>query len=133
MDRDILPEDLIGEMDKLKQQLQVVSKRVSAMIMQDWPSYSSQLKDIGEIQKDLDSILSVMQNMRKLVFFYIVEHLAISLLRVILSHATHVIFRASQFSLTGTNCLPLIFLYYLNIMQSDIRHIYQLCMCIVSY
>ncbi|EFO24917.2 hypothetical protein LOAG_03569 [Loa loa] len=65
MDRDILPEDLTGEMDKLKQQLQVVSKRVSAMIMQDWPSYSSQLKDIGEIQKDLDSILSVMKNMRK--------------------------------------------------------------------
>uniref|UniRef100_A0A0R3RYK8 Vps54_N domain-containing protein n=1 Tax=Elaeophora elaphi TaxID=1147741 RepID=A0A0R3RYK8_9BILA len=65
MDRNILPEYLTGEMDKLKQQLQVVSKRVSAMIMQDWPSYSSQLKDISEIQKDLDNILSVMQNMRK--------------------------------------------------------------------
>ncbi|CAG9540717.1 unnamed protein product [Cercopithifilaria johnstoni] len=61
----ILPEDLTGEMDKLKQQLQVVSKRVSAMIMQDWPSYSSQLKGIGEIQKDLDNILSAMQDMRK--------------------------------------------------------------------
>ncbi|MCP9258907.1 hypothetical protein DINM_001377 [Dirofilaria immitis] len=51
MNRSILPEDLTGEMDKLKQQLQVVSKRVSTMIMQDWPSYSSQLKDIDEIQK----------------------------------------------------------------------------------
>ncbi|VDK71144.1 unnamed protein product [Litomosoides sigmodontis] len=65
MDRDILPEDLTREMDKLKQQLQVVSKRVSAMIMKDWPSYSSQLKDIDEIQTDLDNILSVMQNIRE--------------------------------------------------------------------
>lgn len=65
MGADILPEDLTGEMDKLKQQLQVVSKRVSEVIMQDWPSYSSQLEDIAEIQKDLDSILLVMQNMRK--------------------------------------------------------------------
>ncbi|KAL4002076.1 hypothetical protein ACH3XW_1980 [Acanthocheilonema viteae] len=65
MDRDILPEDLTGEINKLKQQLQVVSKRVSEMIVQDWPSYSSQLKDIDEIQKDLDNILSVMQEMRK--------------------------------------------------------------------
>lgn len=69
MDRDILPEELSEEMDKLKQQLQVVSKRVSAMIMQDWPSYSSQLKDIGEIQKHLDNILCVIQSIRKLVFF----------------------------------------------------------------
>ncbi|KAK6100472.1 hypothetical protein QQG55_0790 [Brugia pahangi] len=65
MGADILPEDLTGEMDKLKQQLQVVSKRVSEVIMHDWPSYSSQLEDIAEIQKDLDSILLVMQNMRK--------------------------------------------------------------------
>ncbi|VDK76141.1 unnamed protein product [Onchocerca ochengi] len=65
MNRDILPEDLTEERNKLKQQLQVVSKRVSAMIMQNWPSYSSQLKDISEIQKDLDNILSVIQNMRK--------------------------------------------------------------------
>ncbi|EJW85892.1 hypothetical protein WUBG_03197 [Wuchereria bancrofti] len=65
MGADILPEDLTGEMDKLKQQLQVVSKRVSEVIMQDWPSYSSQLEDIAEIQKDLNSILLVVQNIRK--------------------------------------------------------------------
>lgn len=69
MDRDIVPEDLTRKMDKLKQQLQVVSKRVSTMILRDWPSYSSQLKDIDEIQKDLDNILSIMQNIRELVFF----------------------------------------------------------------
>uniref|UniRef100_A0A915PU62 Syndetin n=1 Tax=Setaria digitata TaxID=48799 RepID=A0A915PU62_9BILA len=65
VDKDILPEDLIGEMDKLKQQLQIVSKRVSAMIIQDSPSYSSQLKDIDEIQVDLDNILLVIQDMRR--------------------------------------------------------------------
>lgn len=69
MVKDILPEDLTREMDKLKQQLQVVSKRLSAMIMRDLPTYSSQLKDIDEIQKDLDSIISVIQSVRKLVFF----------------------------------------------------------------
>ncbi|VDN49784.1 unnamed protein product [Gongylonema pulchrum] len=58
-------EDLGGEMEKLKQQLQVVSKRISALIVQNSPSYSAQLKDIGEMQTSLSSILSAVQNIRR--------------------------------------------------------------------
>ncbi|VDN04147.1 unnamed protein product [Thelazia callipaeda] len=64
MDTDLLPEDISGEMEKLKQQLQVISKRISAMIMQNSPSYSTQLKDIGEIRENLGDILSIIQDMR---------------------------------------------------------------------
>lgn len=65
VDADILPEDLGREMDKLKQQLQVVSRRISAMIMENSPSYSAQLKDIDAIQGNLDDVLSLIRNMRR--------------------------------------------------------------------
>lgn len=71
MGTEILPEDLGSEVDKLKRQLQVVSKRISTMILENAPSYSARMKDVSEIQEDLDQALHVVERVRRLVCFLV--------------------------------------------------------------
>lgn len=62
---ELLPEDLTREVDKLKRQLQVVSKRISAMILENSPSYSAQLKHVDDIHGELGDVLSIVVRIRR--------------------------------------------------------------------
>ncbi|VDN50982.1 unnamed protein product [Dracunculus medinensis] len=62
---ELLPEDLMREMDLLKRQLQVVSKRISSMIIANSVSYSTQLKNIDGIHDDLTSLIQTIAEIRR--------------------------------------------------------------------
>lgn len=64
---ELLPEDLTREVDKLKRQLQVVSKRISAMILENSPSYSAQLKHVDDIHGELGDVLSIVVRIRRFI------------------------------------------------------------------
>ncbi|VDK42415.1 unnamed protein product [Anisakis simplex] len=63
---DLLPVDITREMERLKRQLQVVSKRISAMILENSPSYSAQLKHVDDIHSELADVLNIVMRIRGL-------------------------------------------------------------------
>ncbi|MFH4983548.1 hypothetical protein AB6A40_010257 [Gnathostoma spinigerum] len=62
---ELLPEDLMREMDRLKHQLHVVSKRISSMIVENSPSYSAELERVDNIQGDLTDVIDTVSMIRK--------------------------------------------------------------------
>ncbi|VDM47536.1 unnamed protein product [Toxocara canis] len=65
IEKELLPEDITCEVDKLKRQLQVVSKRISAMILENSPSYSAQLKHVDNIHGELGDVLNTVVRIRR--------------------------------------------------------------------
>ena len=63
MDMDL--DELDRERMKLKSQLTVVSKKISVLIMERSPSYSSQLEDMTEIQNSIKQTLQHVFSIRK--------------------------------------------------------------------
>ena len=58
-------DELDRERMKLKSQLTVVSKKISVLIMERSPSYSSQLEDMTEIQNSIKQTLQHVFSIRK--------------------------------------------------------------------
>uniref|UniRef100_A0A158R3U5 Vps54_N domain-containing protein n=1 Tax=Syphacia muris TaxID=451379 RepID=A0A158R3U5_9BILA len=64
----LMPEAVASEVEKLKSQLQVVSKCISAKIIENSPSYSAQLKDVDEIQDEIKGIVCTVSSIRGYLF-----------------------------------------------------------------
>ena len=58
-------DDLESERVKLKAQLQVVSKKISELIMEKSPSYSKQMEEFDIIRDDLKELLQDVKIIRK--------------------------------------------------------------------
>ncbi|KAL6728745.1 hypothetical protein Aduo_010484 [Ancylostoma duodenale] len=61
---DLRLEDVVRERMRLKSQLQVVSRKISTLIMEKSPSYGSQLEDLDSIRDSLKELISLISTIR---------------------------------------------------------------------
>ncbi|CAJ0600446.1 unnamed protein product [Cylicocyclus nassatus] len=62
---DLVLEDVVRERLRLKSQLQVVSRRISTLIMEKSPSYGSQLDDMDSIRDSLKDLVVLVRTIRR--------------------------------------------------------------------